>query len=819
VSLLDTALALHASGLAPLPLRTDGSKAPAVSWADYTNTPPDLAQVTNWFTTIDTDGIGTLCGHTSGDLEMLEVEGRATPLIAQLGTLMADHGYADLWNTIITGWVELSPSGGIHWHYRISDGPARPNTKLASRPSTPEELVAKPAETRKVLIETRGQGGFTILAPSAGRSHLTGHAWMPATGTPDTCPLITVDQRDALYAIAAMLDQMPVIDAPTQPKSRDYKQDGSLRPGDDYNQRAQWADILTGWTRRDRPFAANCYGWSRPGKTIREGISATTGRNDADNIYVFSSSTEFETETPYSKFGAYTLLEHHGDYSAAAKALAGQGYGTQIMREQDMPGATFGIIAPPTAIPEQAPSGHHDEPTTIPEQTETVGIRHIVLTSAADIKPRPVFWLWKNRLALGTLGLLAGREGTGKSTLSYWITARLTRGDLYGIYQGTPKAVLVCATEDSWEHTIVPRLIAAGADLHKVFRVEVVNADDIHVGLSLPRDLLAVESAAEQTGAALLLLDPLMSRLGDLDTHRDAEVRQALEPLVAIADRTNMAILGLIHHNKSGSSDPLQLVMGSKAFTAVARSVHTVIPDPDDDTNQRRLFGTPKNNLGRSDLPTFTFTIVGHPIHTDEGTAWTGCLEWGEELEGSIDDAMERAAGGNEERGATGEAADWLSDYVASKGGQVASSDAKKAGRAAGHAERTVKRAASKLRLIVTNSGFPRMTYWELPSEIMSTAPSSSGAKTGLTPSELAQLAPLEPRGEVSLSLLSLSEHENANGSPVGPVGPVGPREMDYARAGLTVTTPPNTTPCYVCHHQAPMPGRGICHPCAQANP
>ena len=59
--------------------------------------------------------------------------------------------------------------------------------------------------------------------------------------------------------------------------------------------------------------------------------------------------------------------------------------------------------------------------------------------------------------------------------------------------------------------------------------------------------------------------------------------------------------------------------MGSKAFTAVARSVHTVVPDPDDETDQRRLFGTPKNNLGRSDLPTLAFTITGHPIDTDDG--------------------------------------------------------------------------------------------------------------------------------------------------------------------------------------------------------
>jgi len=180
------------------------------------------------------------------------------------------------------------------------------------------------------------------------------------------------------------------------------------------------------------------------------------------------------------------------------------------------------------------------------------GTRHIILTPATDIKPRPVFWLWKNRLALGTLGLLAGRQGVGKSTLAYWVAARLTRGDLYGHYCGTPKSVLVCAAEDSWEHTIVPRLIAAGADRARIFRVDVVSAIGIRVGLTLPRDLDEVEKAAIDTDSALMLLDPLMSRLGKLDTHKDAEVRQALEPLVDVCDRVRMSALGLIHHNKSG---------------------------------------------------------------------------------------------------------------------------------------------------------------------------------------------------------------------------------------------------------------------------
>ena len=343
------------------------------------------------------------------------------------------------------------------------------------------------------------------------------------------------------------------------------------------------------------------------------------------------------------------------------------------------------------------------------------GGRRLILTSAASIRPRPVFWLWAGRLALGTLGLLAGREGLGKSTLGYWLAARITRGELPGEFQGNPKSVLVCATEDSWEHTIVPRLMAAGADLERVHRVDVMH-EFVHVGLSLPRDLAQLKHAAADTDAALLLLDPLMSRLGKLDTHRDAEVRQALEPLVAVADLARMAVLGLIHHNKSGSTDPLQLVMGSKAFTAVARSVHTVVPDPDNDT--RRLFGTPKNNLGRTDLPTLAFTIGSHRIDTDEGPAWTGRLEWGEELAESIAETMRRANVDEDDRSAAAEAAEWLRDFLGHQGGQVPSADVKRAARAAGHTERPLRAARERLRIQIEHHGFPRVTYWSLPAVV-----------------------------------------------------------------------------------------------------
>ena len=328
-NLLDIALSWHAAGHAPLPIKPDGSKSPAVKWTNYTNQQPTEAEVRRWFTSADTDGLGLVCGSASGGLEMLEVEGRAIALATELRELMSDNGLGELWARINSGYVEGTPSGGLHWYYRVEGEPRR-NTKLARRRATAEELAAKPGEKIKVLIETRGQGGFTVIAPSAGRTHPTGGAWTTFLGSHTTIPTITAEERDAVHAVASLLDAMPALDAPT-PSANHLRDPNKVRPGDDYNQRATWDEILTprGWTK-GKPLGRDAYGWTRPGKELRDGISATTNTRDgADRLYVFSTSTEFESEKPYTKFAAYTLLEHNGDYAAAAKALAKDGYGDQ----------------------------------------------------------------------------------------------------------------------------------------------------------------------------------------------------------------------------------------------------------------------------------------------------------------------------------------------------------------------------------------------------------------------------------------------------------------------------------------------------------
>lgn len=304
--------------------------------------------------------------------------------------------------------------------------------------------------------------------------------------------------------------------------------------------------------------------------------------------------------------------------------------------------------------------------------------RAVRLTAADSIRPKPVRWLWDERLPLGELVLIAGREGVGKSTRAYQLAADVSRGALPGEFEGTPRGVLIAATEDSWEHTIVPRLMAAGADLSRVYRVEVETATGVHLGLSLPRDIPDLERLSADYEIGLMLLDPLMSRLGKLDTHKDAETRMALEPLVSLAHSAQMTIIGLIHHNKSGSDDPLSLIMGSKAFTAVARAVFTVMIDPDDETERRRLFGIAKSNLGPTDIPVEVFEIERTDIPTDEGPAQTARIRVTEEIyAGTLRDAIRANGEDGEKRTATRELTEWLIDYLKSKGGTVTAKEAR----------------------------------------------------------------------------------------------------------------------------------------------
>jgi hypothetical protein len=370
------------------------------------------------------------------------------------------------------------------------------------------------------------------------------------------------------------------------------------------------------------------------------------------------------------------------------------------------------------------------------------GSRRLLLTPASAIKMRPVHWTWTDRIPAGALTVVPGREGIGKSLTLAWLTAQITRGTLPGIHFGQPRPVIYAATEDSWSHTIGPRLYAAGADLDMVYRVDVQH-DGVFDALTLPTDCTALAEVIRELGVALLAADPLLSLIhSGIDTHRDRDLRTALEPLVNMADRTGCAVVGLAHFNKSVSGDALNLITGSRAFSAVARAVIAIARD-DDDPGGACVMSQAKNNLGRLDLPSLRYVVKSVEIPTEEGPAYVGKLVITGESDRSVADILGDAAGGTDadDRADRDAAVQWLKNYLIDEGGEAAREDVLKAGRAAGFSLATLKRAPRRAGVISDRAGFPARAVWRINT---GHAASPVGA-VGSQSAQLAQVPKAEP--------------------------------------------------------------------------
>lgn len=318
--------------------------------------------------------------------------------------------------------------------------------------------------------------------------------------------------------------------------------------------------------------------------------------------------------------------------------------------------------------------------------------RQFVVTPAFSITPRPVFWAWKDRIPCGEITITPGYGGIGKSSWHCWMIARVTRGELPGEWFGVPRNCFIAATEDSWAKTIIPRLSANGADLTRVFRVEVETQDGGTYSLNLPTDLDALEAAVREYDVALISIDPLLGVVdGNLNTHKDAEVRQALEPIRRLADRTGCVILGNAHFNKSGGSKASFMVMGSAAFYNVPRASLAFARDEE---NGCVVISQDKNNLGRNDLPSLSFEIESAVIETPEGPATVGKVVMLGESSRSVNDILSETASSGANK--LDDVTDWLVETLSN--GPMLSSDVKSLAEDECFTPATLKRAVRELR-------------------------------------------------------------------------------------------------------------------------
>lgn len=377
---LHAALEFLLAGVNVVPVREDGSKAPAGAWKQAQTDMTTPEQLVTWATTAQ--GFGIITGKVSGNLEMLELEGRAVAagILEEARQLAHDAEIGDIWDKLQSTYIETTPSGGIHWLYRV-DGDVPSNTKIAQRPGVDDRP--------ECWIETRGEGGFVIVAPSGGTVHPSGKPWVRQEGkTPKDIVTLSLAERRELHDLFLLFDRMPIHEEIVKAVTTKAVDDGNLSPGDDYNAKAHWDDILipAGWTKI-RQMASGEVHWRRPGKDV--GISASTGRNDADNLYVWSTSTEFEQEKPYSKWAVFTLF-NFGSVSEEAfkqstRALRAQGYGS------------ISVVPDYALEPFQAPARVDPETGEIVEEGEVVN-RGEELLLAAEIQQQRIRKLAREHL-------------------------------------------------------------------------------------------------------------------------------------------------------------------------------------------------------------------------------------------------------------------------------------------------------------------------------------------------------------------------------------------------------------------------------------
>jgi hypothetical protein len=319
----------------------------------------------------------------------------------------------------------------------------------------------------------------------------------------------------------------------------------------------------------------------------------------------------------------------------------------------------------------------------------------------SEITPEQIRWLWRDRIPLGAITVLDGDPGQAKSTITYDLTARLTRGlPMPGCkHSGEPTGVVLLQAEDSVASTMRPRLEAADADLDRVF----VYDKRLFPGepLGLPDDLDLLGDAVAEVRARLVVIDPLTAFLRG-NVNSEPSMRQAVGAIAAWAERTGVAVLFVRHLTKGGSANPLYRGGGSIAIVAAARSALLVANDPAASDPHRHVLAQTKTNLSAA-------ATLGYRTVKRRGVV---AVEW----LGPVAFLARDLAGGAEPSAL--EEALWVL-YSILRDGPVPANEAISTAAIAGVAKRTLDRAKRALRVVTTKqgSGLGSRWTWELPDD------------------------------------------------------------------------------------------------------
>jgi hypothetical protein len=335
-----------------------------------------------------------------------------------------------------------------------------------------------------------------------------------------------------------------------------------------------------------------------------------------------------------------------------------------------------------------------------------------------DLEPEPVRWIWQDWLAAGKFHILAGAPGTGKTTIGLNLAATITLGGQWP--DGTlcePGNVLIWSGEDDPKDTLLPRLLAHGANRNRIYFVNDVFEHNKPRAFDPSRDIPKLYDKASQIGEVrLIMIDPVVTAISG-DSHKNGEVRRDLQPLVELGRKLNAVVLGISHFNKRTlARDPLERVAGSIAFGALARVVLATGKLTDEKGNLKRILVRAKSNNG-PDGGGYYYQIEQKELTDYEGM-FSSKVIWGDWAEGSSQALLVdiNDQGNLDENSAFSEAIEFLKVVLAE--GAVSKKEIDDRARDVGIKNITLRRAKTFLGVETVHDGYGKGSVWKwyLPS-------------------------------------------------------------------------------------------------------
>lgn len=347
---------------------------------------------------------------------------------------------------------------------------------------------------------------------------------------------------------------------------------------------------------------------------------------------------------------------------------------------------------------------------------------NVEVLRACDVKPEQISWIWNGWLAAGKFHVLGGAPGSGKTTISISLAAIITNGGIWPDGSiSTVGNIVFWSGEDDPKDTLIPRLMQAGADLRSVYFITGMQEGIKRRSFDPASDMEPLKRKLLEIGeVSLLIIDPIVAAIAG-DSHKNAEVRRSLQPLVDLTAAMGCALLGITHFSKGTSGrDPVERITGSLAFGALARIVLVVAKQQNqtEGVQSARIFLRAKSNIGL-DNGGFEYEVQQKEL-TEYPDIVTSSIVWLKYVEGTAQHLLINAerTPSSEKIGSKQDAMQFL--YHLLSKGPLSSTSIQEQYSKAGYSEATIRRAKDALGIeaVKEGGGFgnsKQSWIWQLP--------------------------------------------------------------------------------------------------------